>query len=528
MRRLAEQIRAHHAFCRDNPDRARRMGEEARRIFETHFAAERMLANACANHQRKTAARDQARALLGEAPAITVVVRCGGRSLETLGRAIDSIRRQSFGRFTVILAKYRDLNLSDTIAAAGGAIVSFDEFLIEGGGRAEMLFAALRRVATPYFAVLDDDDFWLDEHIEELFRAGRRADPDFDMAFSGVVDFDHSVRFSENLFFERNIGRFGFDKPLRHAHDIQDAIHLSCFVARSDLLTPELLNAPAMRTAEDSLLICPLARRKQPVFSWKATAFYRRDPPDGSGWQNDPQPTEDTVSLGLRAGLGYAPSWLGASSFAMLDHVWADARKTIGATILGEHLHRLIVGRSGWRVPRGITCSGESAGFLAHGPYVRLPEGSYSATFLVVPDADAAGDTLGDGTVGAMPPGITLVGAAVERNSTEIVLRFAVTADMSDWRFEFPISCSGAGSFTVASVALNLGGDDAVSAAAPVRRHGSPPGGDPRPVAALPPNGDSAQAAALRSEIEDLRRSTSWRVTAPLRAVSRLFRRIAG
>jgi hypothetical protein len=511
MRDMAEQIRTHHAFCRANPDRARQMGEEARRIFEAHFSAERLLHNACDYHRRKTALRDGDNAALGAPPAVSVVIRCGGRPTETLRRAVDSIRRQSFGHFTVILAKYHDADLSTLPGDVGGAITGFDEFLIEGGGRAEMLYAALRRVVTPYFAVLDDDDFWLSDHMETLFRAGRRERADFDVAFSGVVDFDQPVRFSDTLFFDRNIGRFGFDKPLANAHDIQDAIHLGCFVARSDLLTPELLATPAMHTAEDSLLICLLARRSKPIFSWKPTAFYRRDPADGSHWRTDPQRTEDMVSLALRGGFAFAPAWLPGPGFALADHVWPEARKTIGATLMGEHLHRLVVGKAGWRVPSGITCSGEVEGFLTHGPYVHLAAGRYTATFLAVPDAAAAVEVVGEVSVAAMPPGITLSRAPIRRDSSEIVLRFEVEAGMEDWRFEFPISSRGVGSFTIASVCVYHDREDAPAIKA---------GPGPAVVRKV-----DHTAAALRAEIDALRNSTSWRVTAPLRAASRLLRR---
>ena len=514
MRGMAEQIRERHAFCRDNPERAREMGEEARRIFESRFSAEHMLRNACDYHRRKSTQRDHAQAVLGSAPEITVVLRCGGRPLETVRRALDSIRRQSFGRFTVVLAKYRDVDLSSLTAEAGGAVARFDEFLIDGGGRAEMLFAALARVATPYFAVLDDDDFWLSDHMEQLFRAGRRASADFDMAFSGLVDFDYPVRFSPTLSFDRNISRFGFDKPLDNAHDVQNAIHLSSFVARSDLLTPEVLAAPAMRTAEDSLLILLLARRSKPIFSWKATAFYRRDPEDGSHWRQDPQRTEDEVSLALRAGFSYAPSWLAGAAFALPDKIWSEARKTIGATLMGEHVHRLIVGKAGWRVPSGVTCSGQSEGFLTHGPYVPLPPGPYVATFLVVPDASAEADALGEVSVAAMPPGVTLASAPIVRESSEIVLVFTVDADMEAWRFEFPISARGSGSFTIASVCLypNPGGAFAAS---------------PKPAQLDEPAKPPLKTKKKRSRLHRLRASASRRFVAPLRDALRVLRGVS-
>jgi hypothetical protein len=160
MREVAEQIKAHYLFCKANPATAAAMGEAARQVFEAHFSAEKLIANAVAYHQHKTTQRERHLAAMATAPRISVVVRCGGRELNVLQRAIDSIRRQSFGTFTVILAKYRDIDVSAITANPGGAIAAFESFLIEGGGRAQMLWAGLQRIATPYFAVLDDDDFW--------------------------------------------------------------------------------------------------------------------------------------------------------------------------------------------------------------------------------------------------------------------------------------------------------------------------------------------------------------------------------
>jgi hypothetical protein len=290
--------------------------------------------------------------------------------------------------------------------------------------------------------------------MEQLFRAGRRERADFDFAFSGVVDFDYPVRFSETQAFDRNIGRFGFDKPLVDAQDVLDAIHLCAFVARVDLVDPDMMAAPDMRTAEDSLLILMLVRRSRPIFSWKPTAFYRRDAADGSNWRADPARTEDEISLALRGGLAFAPFWLAAPSFALHDRIWANARKTIGASLMGEHLHRLIVGNRGWRVPAGITASGAEAGMMTHGPYVQLPPGRYRMTALVTPDAAAEADLLGEISVAAMPPGVTLAKASIARSSSEIVLGFRVEPGMEDWRFEFPVSIRGRGGFTLASVTL--------------------------------------------------------------------------
>ena len=91
---------------------------------------------------------------------------------------------------------------------------------------------------------------------------------------------------------------------------------------------------------------------------------------------------------------------------------------------------------------------------MTHGPYVQLPPGRYRMTALVTPDAAAEADLLGEISVAAMPPGVTLAKAPITRSSSEIVLGFRVEPGMEDWRFEFPVSIRGRGGFTLASVTL--------------------------------------------------------------------------
>jgi len=313
---MLAQIRGHYAFCLANPEQARAMGQRARAIFESHFAAEHMLRNAIAYHQRRQREQATRIALMPPAPPVTVVVRCGGRDIAFIRRAVDSIRRQTFGRFHVLFAKYHDLDLTAITDDLSGAIAGFESFLIEGGGRAEMLFQAVRRVATPYFAVLDDDDFWMRDHMATLFAAGRRVHPDFDMAFAGQLCFDHEVEHWPSLVTTRSILRLGFEHEITNSIELLNRIGINSFVARRDLLSDDMLEVPAMRSAEDSLLICLLAWRSKPIATLRPTAFYRPDAADGSNWRTDPERSADEISLGLRMGLAYAPEWLAGASLA--------------------------------------------------------------------------------------------------------------------------------------------------------------------------------------------------------------------
>ncbi|HUA76482.1 MAG TPA: glycosyltransferase, partial [Acetobacteraceae bacterium] len=465
---IAEKIRAHHDFVRANPERAQAMGEEARQIFEAHFAAERMLANAIAYHERKTAERRQRRAEMEPAPRISVVLRCGGRDPGVVRRAVDSIRRQTFGSFTVILAKFRPVDLSEITADTSGAIAEFVEFLIPGGSRAEMLFAALDRVKTPYFAVLDDDDFWMSDHFEELFRAGRRVREDFDMAFSGSIGFDYPILYNATQSCSRNILRFGYEGPIADALDVQIAIGTNCFVARTDLIQKAMRAVPQMRTAEDSLLVCLLAWRSRPIFSYRPTAFYRRDAEDGSRWQIDAQRTEDEISLALRAGLAWQPDWLPSGSFAVLTRMWADAWNKLGPSFTGEVLDRLFVGAAGQRTPRGIATRPGETGHICYGPYVRLPAGHYSLTFLIAPGeaVPEGGEPVGEVDIAA-DIHQRLAWHPIGAEDQEVTLHFTIDHALESARIEFRVATNGRRPFTVASGMLTHDEAEAGTAAMP-------------------------------------------------------------
>lgn len=277
---------------------------------DANFSAESMLSNLVDYHARRISARPARLARAGAEAQVSVIVCCGGRDVKMVKRAVDSIRGQTFGRFSVIFIKYRPIDLSSITAQAGERIAGFTEVDTPGGNRSQTLFTGLRHISTPYFAVLDDDDWWMSDHMEGLFAAGRADDPAFDVAYSGVIGVDYPVELETNLVSSRNIYAFGIPAHPRTIFDVTGAVQITGFVARGDLLPPELCEPPEMETAHDSMLLAILCRRAIPVFSYRATAFYTRCNPDGSGWATHPERGEDIISYQLRAKLALAPTWL--------------------------------------------------------------------------------------------------------------------------------------------------------------------------------------------------------------------------
>jgi len=368
---IADRIAAHHAFCATDPAAVRDMSARVRAIFEAHFSAEILLDRLVRFHETRVQETAAARKAMPAAPDISVVVRCGGRDLPFVRRAVDSIRRQSYGRFHVVFMKYRDIDLSEILAEPPGAVASWQEVFIPGGGRAEMLFEGVRHTETEYFAVLDDDDFWLDHHFEDLFRAGRKIDPMFDSAFSGSIAFDYPIEYRPNQYCDRNVIRFGFDTDHIDMAAIQRAVGTNCFVARRDLVPDALLRVPPMHTAEDSVLVALVTRRSRPIFTYRATAFYRRNASDGSKWATHPSRREDECSLWLRVGLAWAPRWLSRASWP------ADAMRSLTEppSEPTDLLHAEIMAiehSTSWRLTAPLRVLGNLARFRRPGPS-RIP-----------------------------------------------------------------------------------------------------------------------------------------------------------
>jgi glycosyl transferase family 2 len=317
-RSMAAEITARVAEVKRDPAAAADRAERARKIFEEHFAAERMLANAVAYHAEVQAARARKRPASSAEPHISVVVRCGGRPQKLLKRAVDSIRNQTFGTFTVILAKHKDIDVSAITADLSGRVETFVEVEVPGGSRAETLIAGLGKAEAEYFAILDDDDFWLSDHVETLFSAAATADPTFDVAYSGSVEVACTGTNIDDFSWHRNIFTFGLEQHPTRIVDVTRAFTSNCFVARTALMPPDLESLGGLGVGEDSLLVAFLVRNRRPVFSYKPTAFFRRGYDGESDYLTSRSRTGDLRSLTLRTSMLMSPVWLTDGSPTLL------------------------------------------------------------------------------------------------------------------------------------------------------------------------------------------------------------------
>ena len=204
-------------------------------------------------------------------PAISVIIRCGGRERQ-LARAVASVARQDHGRFEIIFARHRPVDIAAIMPARAGAIASHRVVDVAPGSRGAALQAGLRAASRPLFAVLDDDDWWLAHHARWLLAglAGTAPGAPF-LAYSGsfAVPLDETGRPDPKPF---SFGmRPGFDWFLRAG-----AMTSNCYIASTALAQDYLRQPVEMHLGEDMLLHLQLMQATRPWFSYAATAFFDR------------------------------------------------------------------------------------------------------------------------------------------------------------------------------------------------------------------------------------------------------------
>ena len=153
------------------PDIALDKARRAREIFEQRFAAELLIDNAVKYHERLSANRH---AILTQRkasyePFVSVIIRCGGRPVDLIRRALCSLSQQTYGQFEVIFVRYKDIDLSSLLSQPHANVRSMKVIDCLGAGRSTALWTGLSTVTADYFAVLDDDDWLFSNHFEKLF-----------------------------------------------------------------------------------------------------------------------------------------------------------------------------------------------------------------------------------------------------------------------------------------------------------------------------------------------------------------------
>lgn len=295
---IARRVDEIVAEMRADPGAAADRAAGARLIFEKSFCAERMVANAVDYYVEWSERTLRARSSAGPNPTIDVIVRVGGRPPSVILNAIRSIDAQTAGAFRVIFVRYRPIDLQSIIEADWKRLTSFEVVDCIGGRRAATLAAGIRALEAPYFAVLDDDDFWLPEHIAGLWRALKPLPAGKGFAYSGWLEVAEVLEDPKSE--RRTLRRLA---PAEGDFwSIMGAFGMITFLAARELTDGLDLDDWTLSTAEDTVLIGHMLSRCEAAFSWRATACAVSSADGGSNFRTSPRRNEDVLEAFLRLG----------------------------------------------------------------------------------------------------------------------------------------------------------------------------------------------------------------------------------
>ena len=314
-----------------DPEAAMRRAADARKIFDSKFAAEVLIENAVRYHQTLTSLRcsELQSSESCYCPRISVIIRCGSRSIEFVRRAVESVARQTYGAFEVIFVRHAELDLSPLTNRQYTRIHSFRIVECTRGSRSASLWAGLNAVNGEYFSVLDDDDWWFSNHFEQLFRPLPDAPLTRYLAYSGTIALHRNpVPIAGGGADLRELHRFGIHSA-NAWREVTSAFASNCFVASRDLLTSRVLTDPQMDTCEDSYLILSLISQSEPRFSYAATSVFDRSLGDQSDFSQHPHRYEDELTLQLRLLGRDRPSFLPLDTWSILAEHWAPRIGTV-------------------------------------------------------------------------------------------------------------------------------------------------------------------------------------------------------
>lgn len=295
----ADRVAAHISGIVDwanrNPDLAGDMARRSHAILNGDHSLDRTVERTCsfAEEARAALARRSVAGVrfaqdsvgAGGGPLVDVIIRTGGRQIDLLRRAVRSVTGQRFGTFRIILADYKGrADVAALALAEATERVAIHYLRCENTGlRSSTLWAGLRCVTAPYFAMLDDDDQLMPDHFGHLL-ATAEAQPDHPLYYSGVVRVEEEhIEFMMRGNFQgpldltvperrelQFIDRFDLVRLLNFDNYIQS----NAWIARSKFLDDRLLVDPKLVVCEDMYLYFMLARHGSFVLSPWPTAFW--------------------------------------------------------------------------------------------------------------------------------------------------------------------------------------------------------------------------------------------------------------
>jgi hypothetical protein len=304
----AEEVADHLAWIKANPRKAAAMAAESHRLISAQYSLENLVERCCAfasnvaangRDERRSAvaalqadldarasapARPRAGALRQQ-PLVDVIVRVGGRAPEYARRAIESVARQDFGTYRILLVDYKGRgDLRELARTESGPKMSVDYTQSpDTGFRSTSTWTGLKNVTAPFFAQCDDDDSVMPDHFSDLLKVAAEH-PECGLVYSGVVRVEEEDEVTiEKPHFSGPLGRKILEKrelKFLNAYDLDRLLHFdnyiqsNAWVARRELLDAELLADPEMQVSEDVYLYLLLAARTKFMCNFRPTAYW--------------------------------------------------------------------------------------------------------------------------------------------------------------------------------------------------------------------------------------------------------------
>jgi hypothetical protein len=286
---IIAQIAAHMAWIDRHPEEATERARRAHAIFCQQFCLEEQLRPLPTFVDR---VRRAARYPVGGAPAIRddrvrplveYIVRAGTRPVHFLERCLASLRDQTYRPLGVIVVPVGSAaGLMDVLSRYADHFASLRVLpAVPVGVASQALWAGLRAVTAPYFAVLDDDDRLHLNHVATVMET-LRARPDVGLAHSGGIRVQEEAGFPEKdghlchpsgvpIGEDRRL--VGFAAGDRKAAARGDrCVFAHSWIARRELLDATVLEDPNLPVLDDVYLYAMLTRKGDPAFTWQPTA----------------------------------------------------------------------------------------------------------------------------------------------------------------------------------------------------------------------------------------------------------------
>lgn len=301
---IVNQIREKLDWIKQNPKAAQERAERGKAWFDEHWSLESKIEKLIipfVKEVRKAGLFDRidlprpstgrlgfmAKGRLRSKNDCDVIIRVGGRSLDFVRRAVDSvIAADGYGiRLGIIIVDYKNRqDLKDfAINSAGKRIDTRYITSPDTGYRSTAFWTGLRAVNAPYVAHLDDDDTVFPNHYRQLISV-LSENKDTKLAYSGVVkkEDDEGLYFTEANFAgplgteikENRRVQFLEDFNLVQLAQFDNYIQSNAWMARTDSVQAVMGDDPQLEVMEDVYLYLLLAQFGPFKFTGSATAVW--------------------------------------------------------------------------------------------------------------------------------------------------------------------------------------------------------------------------------------------------------------